>query len=55
MRKQVFNKGGHIGYLGFPMGMNLAFFDLLVTQMLPVKFQVRWLFSSVEAKNRFSR
>ena len=31
------------------------FLDLQVTPMLPTKFQVKWPFSSGEAKNRFSR
>ena len=42
--------------LGFTIGMILAIFDLQVTQMLPTKFGVNWLFGSgEEAKNRFSR
>ena len=45
---------GHHGHLGFPIGMNLAIFDLQVTPMLPRKFGVNWPFGS-EAKNRFSR
>ena len=36
--------------------MILAIFDKQVTQMLPTKFRVNWLFGSgEEAKNRFSR
>ena len=35
-------------YLGFPIRMILAIFDLQVTQMLPTKFQVKWPFGSGE-------
>ena len=44
------------GYLGFPIDMILAIFDLQVTPLLPSKFGVNWPFGSEEeAKNRFSR
>ena len=37
-------------------GIILAIFDLQVTLMLPIKFQVNWPFGSrEEAKNRFFR
>ena len=40
--------------LAFPFGTILGSFDLQVTPMLPIKFQVNWLFSSrEEAKNNF--
>ena len=55
-RKIDFQDGCHGGYLGFPMGMILAIFDLQVTLMLSSKFGVNWPFcSGEEAKNRFSR
>ena len=42
-------------YLGFPISMVLARFDLQVTLMLPTKFGVNWPFGSgEEVKNRFS-
>ena len=41
---------------GCQLGTILAIFDLRVTPMLPIKFQVNWPFGSgEEAKNRFSR
>ena len=49
-----FQDGHHIGHLGFPIGRILAIFDLKVTPMLPIKFQVNWPLGSEEAKNRFS-
>ena len=55
-RKIDFQDGAHGGHLGFLILMILAISDLQVTPMLPVKFQVNWLFGSgEEAKNRFSR
>ena len=43
-------------HLGFPIRMILAIFDLQVTQMLPTKFRVNWLFGSgEEVKNRVTR
>ena len=55
-RKIGFQDGCHGGHLGFPKGMILAIFDLLVTPMPPTKFGVNWLLDlGVEAKNRFSR
>ena len=51
--KNSFQDGGH---LGFPIGMNLAIFDLQITPMFPTKFRINWPFGSgVEEKNRFSR
>ena len=38
-----FQDGGH---LGFPIRMILAAFDLQVTLILPMKFQVSWPFGS---------
>ena len=35
--------------------MILAIFDLRVTAMLPIKFQVNWPFVSEEEANNFSR
>ena len=40
MKKIDFQDDGHGGHLGFPIGTILAGFDLLVTPMLPDKFQV---------------
>ena len=55
-RKIDFQDGGHGGHLGFTIEMLLAIFDLQVTPMLPIKFQVNWpLGSREDAKNRFSR
>ena len=42
----------HGVHLGFLIGTILAIFDVQVTPMLPIKFQVNWLFG---AKYRFSR
>ena len=51
-----FQDGCHGSYLGFPISMILAIFDLQVTPMLPSKFVVNWPFGSgEEAKNRFTR
>ena len=41
--------------LGFTIGTILAIFDLRVTPMLPIKFQVKWPFGSGEEANSFSR
>ena len=41
--------------LGFTIGTILAIFDLRVTPMLPIKFQVNWPFGSGEEANNFSR
>ena len=38
-----FQDGGHPG---FPIRMILATFDLQVTSLLPMKFQVNWPFAS---------
>ena len=38
-----FQDGGH---LGFPIRIILATFDLQVTSLLPMKFQVNWPFAS---------
>ena len=55
-RKIDFQDGRHGGRLGILIGTILANFDLLVTRMLPTKFQVNWhLDSGEEVKNRFSR
>ena len=55
-RKIDLEDGRHGGQLGFPIGKILDIFYLQITQMLPTKFQVSWLFGSEEeAKNRFSR
>ena len=35
-----------VGHLGFPIGTILATFDLQVTLILPMKFQVIWPFGS---------
>ena len=52
-RKIYFQNGGHLRFL---VETVLASFDLQVTPMLPIKFQVSWLFGSgEEAKNIFSR
>ena len=39
-RNTDFQGGSNVGHLGFPIGTILAIFDLLVTLMLPTKFQV---------------
>ena len=45
--------GGHIR---FPIGTNLAIFDLQVSQILPIKFPVNWPFcSGEEVQYRFLR
>ena len=55
-RKIDFQDGRHGGHLGFLIGRILAIFDLQVTLMLPIEFQVSWPFGSgEETKNRFSR
>ena len=36
-----------VGHLGFPIRTILATFDLQVTLMLPMKFEVVWPFGSV--------
>ena len=55
-KKSFFQDGHHDGYLGFPIGMILATFDLQVTLMRPTKFGVNRAFSSgEEEKNIFSR
>ena len=43
-----FKDGDHGGHLGFPIRTILAILDLLVTPMLPTKFQVNWHFGSGE-------
>ena len=45
-RKIAFQDGNH---LGFRIETILAIFDLQVTPMLPIKFQVNWPFGSGEA------
>ena len=44
MRKIDFPDGRHGGYLGHPIGMILAIFDLQVSLMLPTESQVSWPF-----------
>ena len=34
------------GHLGFPIRTNLATFDLQITAILPIKFRIKWPFSS---------
>ena len=46
MRKIDFEDGRHGDHLGFPVGTILAIFDLQVTKMLPIKFQIYWPFGS---------
>ena len=41
-KKIDFQDDGHGGHLGFQIGTILAMFDLQVTPMLPIKFQVSW-------------
>ena len=41
--------------LGFTIGTILATFDLRVTPMLPIKFQLNWPFGSGEEANNFSK
>ena len=43
-KKIRFKDGCHGDLLGFPIGKNIAIFDLQVTPMLPTKFQVNWPF-----------
>ena len=51
-----FQDGRQGRHLGFPIGMILAIFDLLVALMLSTELQVNWpLGSKEEAKYRFSR
>ena len=53
-QKIDFEYGGHGHHLGFPIGKILTIFDLQVTPMLPIKFQIKWPFGSgEEAKHRF--
>ena len=40
-----FQDGSHGGHLRFPNEMFLAIFDLHVTLILPMMFQVNWPFS----------
>ena len=47
-RKKDFQDGCHGGHLGYPIGMILAFFDLKVTPMSPMKFGVNWPFGAGE-------
>ena len=54
-RKKDFQDSSRGGHLGFPIGNNLATFDLKFTLMRPTKIQVNWPFGSAEAKKRFSR
>ena len=42
-RKIAFQAGVHDGNLGYPIGKTLAIFNLQVTVMLSIKFQVNWL------------
>ena len=39
--KIYFQDGHRTGHLGYPIGAVLAIFDLQVTSMLPIKFQVK--------------
>ena len=50
-RKIDFQDGCHGGHLGFPIGTNLATFDLQVTPMLPSNF-VESIGLSVQEKKR---
>ena len=51
-RKIDFQNSGHGSHLGFPILTILAIFDLQITSMLPMKFQVNWTFlSGEEPKN----
>ena len=53
-KKKDFQDGRHGNHLRFPIGRISAIFDLQVTPMLPIKFQVNWSFGSgKEAKNKF--
>ena len=47
-KKIDFKDGDHGGHLGILIGTILAIFDVLVTPMLPTKFQVSWSFGSGE-------
>ena len=48
-----FQDGGHAGHLGFLIWKVLDIFDLLVTPLLPSKFQDNWpFFSEVEVNKR---
>ena len=49
-----FKDGRHGGHLGLPIRTILAIFDVQVTPMLPIKFQVNWpLVSGAKAKKIF--
>ena len=41
-QKKYFQDGGLGGHLGFPIGTIVAIFDLQVTPVLPIKYQVNW-------------
>ena len=36
----IFQDGSHGGHLGFPIGKFFSYFDLQVSPILPIKFQV---------------
>ena len=47
--------GSGRSHLEFPIGMTLPVFDLQITLILPIKFQVNWPFGSgEEVQNKFS-
>ena len=49
-----FQDGDCGGHIAFPIRINLAIFNLQVTQILPTKFLVNWpLGSAKEAQNKF--
>ena len=49
-----FKDGSDSSHVGLPIRTILAIFDVQVTLMLPIEFQVKWPFGSgEEAKNRF--
>ena len=51
-----FQNGSHVGRIRFPIWTLLAIFDLQVTSILPMKFQVHWPFCWGEKnQNRFSK
>ena len=56
MEKKIFKMAGHGSHLRFPIGRILAIFDLKVTPMLPIKFQVIGLsVQEAKRKNIFTR
>ena len=63
-----FQEGDYGRHISFPIGTNLAIFDLQITKILPTKFRVNWPFvqkkkckinilrlpSSISVRNDFS-